>query len=98
MPILYTVIQYMMWFLSGVSKVPTPNVRLDVWDCVESYMIRMLLGCRLKIIPTSNLKLIIFLFGITTSITVSLPVVIICGLNVACSISIACLLEVGHQA
>jgi hypothetical protein len=45
--------------LSGVSRVPTPNVQLDVWDCVESYAIRMLLACRLKIIPTSNLKLII---------------------------------------
>ncbi len=59
----------MIWFLSGVGNVPTllsgignvptSNVHSDVWDCVESYAIRMLLACRLKIIPTSNLKLII---------------------------------------
>ncbi len=48
-----------MWFLSGVGNVPTPNVRLDVWDPVESYEIHMFLACRLKIIPTSNLELII---------------------------------------
>ncbi len=48
-----------MWFLSGVGKVPTLNVCSDVWDHVESYTILMLLACRLKIIPTSNLKLII---------------------------------------
>jgi hypothetical protein len=48
----------MMWFLSGVGNVPTPNVLSDVWAHVESYMIHMLLGCRLKIIPTSNLKLV----------------------------------------
>jgi hypothetical protein len=38
---------------------PTPNVRSDVWNHVEAYTILMLLACRLKIIPTSNLKLII---------------------------------------
>ncbi len=32
---------------------------LDIWNCVESYAIWMLLACRLKIIPTSNLNLII---------------------------------------
>ncbi len=48
-----------MWFLSGIGEVPTPNVQSDVWDHVESYMLRILLACRLKIIPTSNLKLII---------------------------------------
>ncbi len=48
-----------MWFLSTIGNVPTPNVCSDVWDCVESYAIRMLLAHRLKIIPTSNLKLII---------------------------------------
>ncbi len=44
---------------SGVGDVPTPNVRPDVWDQLESYMICMLLACRLKIILSSNLKLII---------------------------------------
>jgi hypothetical protein len=45
--------------LSGVGYVPTPNVHLDVWDCVESYTIHMLLPCRLKITFTFSLKLII---------------------------------------
>ncbi len=45
--------------LSGIGNVPSPNVRPDIWDCVESYAIHMLLTRRLKIIPTSNLKLII---------------------------------------
>ncbi len=46
-----------MWFLSGVGEVPTLNVCLDVWSCVESYRILMLLACRLKTMSTSNLKL-----------------------------------------
>jgi hypothetical protein len=45
--------------LSGVGYVPTPNVHSDVWDCVESYTIHMLLACRLKITFTFSLKLII---------------------------------------
>ncbi len=49
----------MMWLLYGISNVPTLNVYADVWDCVESYTIHMLLAHRLKIIPKSNLKLII---------------------------------------
>ncbi len=48
-----------MWFLSGVDHVPTPNVCSDVWDCVGSYAIRMLLAWRLKITFISNLKLIL---------------------------------------
>ncbi len=35
--------------LSGVGYVPTPNVHSDVWDCVESYAIHMLLARRLMI-------------------------------------------------
>jgi hypothetical protein len=34
-------------------------VHSDVWDCVESYAICMLLACKLKITFTSNLKLVI---------------------------------------
>ncbi len=30
--------------LSGVGYVPTPNVHSDAWNCVESYMIYMLLA------------------------------------------------------
>ncbi len=48
-----------MRFFSGIGNVPTPNVCSDIWDCVESYAIRMLLACRLKITFTSSLKLII---------------------------------------
>jgi hypothetical protein len=39
-------------------------VRLDIWDCVESYGIYMVLTCRLKITFTSSLVLIISFFGI----------------------------------
>jgi hypothetical protein len=45
--------------LSGIGYVPTLNVHSDVWDCVESYTIYMLLACRLKITFTFSLKLII---------------------------------------
>ncbi len=48
-----------MWLLSGIGYVPTPNVHSDVWDCVESYTIYMLLACRLKITFIFSLKLII---------------------------------------
>jgi hypothetical protein len=48
-----------MLLLSGVGNMPTLNVRLDVWHCVEFYTIRRLLACRLKIISSPNLKLII---------------------------------------
>ena len=47
--------------LLEAGETPTPNVRLDAWDSVESYTIRMLLASRLKIILSPNLKLIIFL-------------------------------------
>ncbi len=45
--------------LSGVGYVPTPNVHLDVWYCVEPFRIHMLLTRRLKIPFTFSLKLII---------------------------------------
>jgi hypothetical protein len=45
--------------LSDVGYVPIPNVHSDVWDCVETYTIYMLLACRLKITFTFSLKLII---------------------------------------
>ncbi len=65
-------IQYMIWFLSCIGHVPTPNVCLDVWDCVESYAIRMLLTCRLRFTFTPRLKLIIsFLYLHTITITFS---------------------------
>ncbi len=42
--------------LSGIGYVPTPDVRSDIWDCVESYAIRMFLAHRLKFIPTFSLN------------------------------------------
>jgi hypothetical protein len=55
---------------SGVSNVPTPNVRSNVWDHVESYTICMLLAYRLKIISSPNLQLIISFLA--------LPLVLLC--------------------
>jgi hypothetical protein len=49
----------MMWLLSGVGYVPTPNVHSDVWDRVESYTIYILLAYRLKITFSFSLELII---------------------------------------
>jgi hypothetical protein len=39
----------MIWLLSCVGHVPTPDARSDVWDGVETYAVHMLLACRLKI-------------------------------------------------
>ena len=66
---------------SGIGDVPTPNVHSDVWDRIESYMIRMLLTCRLKIkiIPISNLKLI-------NSFLV-LPLVLLCHYQLLSSVA-----------
>jgi hypothetical protein len=60
MHILYVADQYRRFVPFGIGNVPIPNVHWDVWDPVESYTICMLLVCKLKIIPTSNLKLTIF--------------------------------------
>jgi hypothetical protein len=49
----------MMWFLSHVGKVPTPNVCLDIWDQEESYKLHILLARRLKITFSPSLKLTI---------------------------------------
>ncbi len=74
-----------MWFLSGVGNVPTPNMHSYIWDCVESYAIYMVLSCRLKIIPTSNLKLII-----------SFLVLLILLLSFIKSLSIVALMQHAH--
>jgi hypothetical protein len=87
-----------MWFLSGIGKVPTPSVRLDVWDCVESYTMRMLHACRLKISPTSDLKLIISFLVLHIVLLSFIQVDITCCLNLAHSLNLMCLLEVGQQA
>jgi hypothetical protein len=55
------VVTFWCWLtLSDVGETPTPIVRLEVWDRVESYAICMLLASRLKIILSTNLKLIIY--------------------------------------
>jgi hypothetical protein len=59
-----------MLLLSDIGDVPTPNVRLGAWNYVESYTLRILLACRLKIISSPNLKLIIFILV--------LPLVLLC--------------------
>jgi hypothetical protein len=47
--------------LSGVSRANAKDLRLDVWDRVEIYMIyTQLLARKLKIISSVNLKLIIY--------------------------------------
>jgi hypothetical protein len=48
--------------LSVIAYVPTLNVHSDVWDCVESYTVHMLLAQRLKITFTFSLRLIISFF------------------------------------
>ncbi len=74
-----------MWFFLSWSCVPTPNVHSNIWDCVESYAIHMLLACRLKITLASNLKLIISFLVLHILLPLSLQVVIICCLEAACS-------------
>jgi hypothetical protein len=59
MPILYVELSTGCGFFLSWPCVPTPNVRLDICDRVESYAIHMFHACRLKITFTSNLKLII---------------------------------------
>ena len=86
-----------MWFLSGIGEVPTLNVCSDVWDRVESYTICMLLECRLKIIPTSNLKLTISFFVLHIVLLSFIQVVFNCCLNLAHSFNLVCLLEVSPQ-
>ena len=87
----------MMWFLCGIGNVPTPSVRPDIWDHVESYRILMLLVCRLKIIPTSNLKLItsfLVLHIVLLSLFKSLSLV---ASTRHAALNLTHLLEVGQQ-
>ncbi len=87
-----------MWFLSGICKVPTPNVRSDVWNHVESYTILMLLACRLKIIPTFNLKLIISFLILHLVLLSLFKLLSLVASNRHAALNLACLLEVGQQA
>ncbi len=76
---------------------PTPNVRSDIWDCVESYAMHMFLAHRLKITFTSNLKLIISVL-ILILILPSFKLLSLVALTRHAALNLACLLEVGQQA
>ncbi len=58
-PILYVDSSTGYGFFPSCPWVPTPNVRSDIWDCVESYGIHMILTCRLRITFKPKTKLII---------------------------------------
>ncbi len=67
-PILYVDSSTGCGFFLSLPCVPMPNVLLDVWDCVESYAIHMILACRLRITFTPKTKLIIFKQRILSSV------------------------------
>jgi hypothetical protein len=77
--------------------VPTPNVCLDIWDCVESYGMHMFLACRLEITFTSNLKLIISVLILILLLPSFKPLSLV-ALTRHTALNLACLLEVGQQA
>ncbi len=53
-PILYIESSTGCGFLLSRPCVSTPNVHSDVWDCVESYVIHMILACGWRIISKSH--------------------------------------------
>ena len=77
---------------------PNPNVCSDVWDCVESYAICMLLARRLKIIPTSNLKLIISFLVLLILLLLLFKSLLLVASTRHAALNLACLLEVGPLA
>jgi hypothetical protein len=77
--------------------VPTPKIRLDVWDCVESFGIPMFLACRLKITYTSNPKLIISVL-IPILLLPSFKLLSLVASTRHAALNLACLLEVSQQA
>jgi hypothetical protein len=77
---------------------PTPNVHLDVWNHVESYRILMLLVCRLKIIPTSNFKLIISILELLILVLSLFKSLSLVASTRHAALNLVCLLEVGQQA
>jgi hypothetical protein len=87
-----------MWFLSDIGEMPTPNVRSDVWNHVEFYTILMLLACRLKIIPTSNLKLVISFLVLLILVLSLFKLLSLVASTRHAALNLACLLEVGQQA
>ncbi len=68
MPILYVDSSTGYGFFPSCPCVPTPNVRLDIWDCVESYAIHMILTCRLRITFEPRTKVIIFKQRVPSSV------------------------------
>ncbi len=53
-PILYVDSSTGCGFFSSWPCVPTPNVRSNIWERIESYAIHMILACRLRIISKSH--------------------------------------------
>ncbi len=68
-PILYVDSSTGCGFFPSCPCVTTPNVHLDIWDCVESYPIHMILTCRLRITFKPETKLIIPKQRITSSMS-----------------------------
>ena len=87
-----------MWFISGIGDVPTPNVSSDIWDGVESYGICMFLACRAKIIPTSNLKLIISFLVLLILVLLLFKSLSLVASTRHAALNLGCLFEVGQQA
>ncbi len=67
-PFLYSDSSIWCGFFLSWPCVPTPNVRLDVWDCVDSYAIHMILARWLRITLKPKTKLIIFKQGASSSV------------------------------
>ncbi len=87
-----------MWFFSDVGNVPTLNVRSGIWDRVESYAMHMVLTRRLKIIPTSNLKLIISSLVLLILVLSLFKLLSVVCLEAVRSLNLAYCLGVGQQA
>jgi hypothetical protein len=78
--------------------VPTLKICLDIWDCVESYMIHMFFACRLMITFTSNLKLIIFFLVLLIRVLSLFKLLSLVASTRHAALNLACLLEGGQQA
>ncbi len=87
-----------MWPLLQLACVPTPKIRSDVWDCVESYAIPMFLARRLKITFTSNSKLKILLCDILILVLSSFKSLSLVASTRRAALNLTCLLEVSQQA
>ncbi len=67
-PILYVDSITGCGFLPSCPCVPTRNVHLDLWDCIESYVIHMILTRRLRITLRPKTKCIISKQRVSSSV------------------------------